>query len=806
MSAVSNTIPGTTFSDEQRMLSEAVADFAARATDLKRVRALRGTEPGFDRPLWQSIAEQGWLGILVPEAYGGLGLGFAQMRVVVEGLGGALVPEPVTACAVLATRALLHGDNEALKKRLLPQMAAGRLIVSLAWQEDHAGTGLSPALTAAKSGQGHVLSGTKRFVTPASGVDGYLVSAVATSEAGGKTALYFVPAGSQGLSIKLEKRADGTFSGLMSFKDVAVAPGDVAASTRVGAAALRLAIDEATVMAGVELYAIMCRALDLTVGYMNTRVQFGKPIGSFQALQHRAVDLWIQKELASAIVDHAVKVADGNRDGLNPERLAEAASRVKSRCSDAGYDITRDCIRLHGAIGFTDDYDAGLYMQRAIVLYAWMGNSTEHRRRYDSSRARHEHAEMDSTAIMAVIKPANLPGEPGERPADTDWNALSDEEFRYECVAFYEKHYPKHQRFMMRRPRKHEVIDYMKACSERGWLVPAWPRQWGGMALSPSKMVIMFEERERIGVTKVMEHGLHNVGPALMKFGTEEQKQRYLPKILSVEYIFCQGYSEPNAGSDLASLQTSAVLDGDHYVVNGTKIWTSLAQDANHMYLLARTDLQAKRQAGITFFILDLNTPGVTIRPFNNIYGEPEFCQCYFDDVRIPKENVVGGVNNGWTVAKGLLGFERLNNGSPRRAQYPLNKSREIAQARGLWDGVDNGEFRSRYTRLEMDVLDLGALYQRYADLIASGGTPGPGISMLKIWSGETTMRLNALMMDTAGSSAPLAAEDVGFMENTGEVKANIMGSFYIVFPATIAGGSNDIQRNILAKRALGLP
>jgi alkylation response protein AidB-like acyl-CoA dehydrogenase len=796
MSTASNAIPSTILSDEQRMLQDAVTDFATRATNLKRVRALRGTEPGFDRNLWLSIAEQGWLGILVPEQYGGQGLGFAEMRVVAEGLGGALIPEPVTACAVLASRALLHGDNEALKKKLLPQMAAGKLIVSLAWQEGNTGTDVTPQVTAAKSGVGYVLNGEKRFVTPASGADGFIVSA---SE-GGMTGLYYVPGGSKGLGIALEKRADGTYSGKMSFKDVAVAAEDVAASTKAGAAALRRALDEAAIVASVELYAVVCKALTLTFGYMNTRIQFGKPIGSFQALQHRAVDLWIQKELASAIVDEAVRVADANPD---PERLAEVASRVKSRCSDAGYDLTRDCIRLHGAIGFTDDYDAGLHLQRALVLYAWMGNGAEHRRRFDATRDRHEAKELDSAAIMANIKPARLPGEPGERPADTDWNALTDEEFRYECIAYYEKHYPKHQRFMMRRPRKADVYDYMKTCSEHGWLVPNWPRKWGGMELSPAKQVIMFEERERIGVTRVLEHGLNLLGPALMKFGTEEQKQKYLPKIRTVEYIFCQGYSEPNAGSDLASLQTKAVLEGDHYVVNGSKIWTSLAQDANHMFLLARTDPEAKRQAGISFFILDLKTPGVTIKPITNITGYPEFCQCFFDNVRIPKENVVGGVNNGWTVAKGLLGFERLNSGSPRRPQYPLNKSREIAEARGQWD---DPEFRSKYTKLELDVSDLALLYQRYADVISKGETPGPGMSMLKIWSSESTMRLNALMMETAGSSASLVAEDVSFQGKEGEVRANILGSFYILFPATIAAGANDIQRNILAKRALGLP
>jgi len=342
--------------DEHRLLRDAVAGFAARATNLQRVRTLRGTEPGFDRSLWTAMAAQGWLGIVVPEAYGGQGLGFAEMRIVVETLGGALIPEPLTACAVLATRALVHGDNEALKRRLLPQMVEGSVIVSLAWQEDNAGTEWAPRLSSARaleSGQGHVLKGRKRFVTPAAGADGYLVAASVSSrrEDGHEDVLglYYVPAGAQGLSVKLEKRADGTFSGLMTFKDVLVAPGDEAASPRVGAAALRRALDEAAIMASVELCAVMCKVLDLTLGYMKTRVRCGKPLGSFQALQHRAADLWIQKELASAIVDHAVQVMDGEGD---PEPLAEAASRAKSRCSDASYDITRDCIRLHGAIGF----------------------------------------------------------------------------------------------------------------------------------------------------------------------------------------------------------------------------------------------------------------------------------------------------------------------------------------------------------------------------------------------------------------------------------------------------------------------
>lgn len=795
MSSVASTA-GNAASDErldaQRMLADAVTTFVGRATNLKRVRSLRDTEPGFDRNLWAGIAEQGWLGILVPESHGGQGLGFGEMRVVAEGLGGALIPEPVTACAVLATRALLHGDNEALKKKLLPQMVEGKHIVALAWQEGNTGTDHKAGLKATKNASGYVLNGTKRFVTPISGADGFIVSASLE----GKLGLFYVSADSKGINKKLERRTDGTFSGFLSFKDVVVAADAVAASTSVGQAALKRAIDEATIMAAVELYAVTCKVLTLTFDYMKTRVQFGKPIGSFQALQHRAVDLWIQKELASAIVDHAVQVLDENPDA---NRLAEVASRVKSRCSDAGLDLTRDCIRLHGAIGFTDDYDAGLHLQRALVLQAWMGNGAEHRRRFDATRSSFERAEADSATIMASIKPAKLPGEPGERPRDTDWNALSDEEFRFEAIAFFERHFPKALLFLMRRPRKADIYEYMKTCSKYGWLAPAWPRKWGGMELSASKQVILLEERERIGVTRVLEHGLNLLGPALMKFGTEEQRKKYLPPILAVDYLFCQGYSEPNAGSDLASLQTKAVLDGDHYVVSGSKIWTSLAQDANHMFLLARTDPDVKRQSGITFFILDFKTPGVTIKPITNITGYPEFCQIFFDNVRIPRENIVGGLNNGWTVAKGLLGFERLGVGSPRQAFYPMSKAREIATARGMWD---DAEFRSKYTRLELDVGDLVLLFQRYADVIARGETPGPGMSMLKIWASESTMRLSALLIEIAGSSGSLSAEDVQF----GDITANIAGSFYTLFPATIAAGANDIQRNILAKNALGLP
>ena len=277
-----------------------------------------------------------WLGILAPEQYGGQALGFGEMRIVTEGLAQALIPEPFIACAALATRVLVHSGNTALMQTLLPAMIAGEKFVALAWQEGLAGTDASCAnLHAMPSSNGMVLDGKKRFVTPASGADGFIVSA---SQAG-TTSLYYVAADTPGLSIKLEKRSDGTFSGELTFANVVSS--DLVASGEAATTALARALYETAILASCELFAVMSRALATTVEYMKTRVQFGKPIGSFQGLQHRAVDLLIQKELSSALLDDVIRELDATPD-MPLDRLAELAHRCKSRCSDAGMDITRE--------------------------------------------------------------------------------------------------------------------------------------------------------------------------------------------------------------------------------------------------------------------------------------------------------------------------------------------------------------------------------------------------------------------------------------------------------------------------------
>ena len=382
--------------------------------------------------------------------------------------------------------------------------------------------------------------------------------------------------------------------------------------------------------------------------------------------------------------------------------------------------------------------------------------------------------------------------------AAPDYNAMSDDAFRREARTFFEQNYPEELRYVLRRVRWEEIKGWWRTLYEKGWIAPNWPRDRGGMGLDAAKMVIFLEEMERHGVARPPDQGITQVGPILMKFGSAEQQAFYLPRTLSGEVMWCQGYSEPNAGSDLASLQTSAVPEGEHYIVNGQKIWTTLAHDATHIYLLARTDRQAKKQEGIGFFLVDLKTPGITIRPIRNIAGHEEFCEVFFDNVRVPRAALVGEPNQGWTVAKALLSYERLNIGSPRRPQYALNRLERIARAKGLF--TDPG-FVDRFTALKLDLEDLAALYARYVAQVKRGEPLGQDVSSLKIWAMETWQHLTELLVETGAEEGVIAG-----VHDIAGVETDFLSPFYYARPATIYGGSSEIQRNILAKYVLKLP
>jgi alkylation response protein AidB-like acyl-CoA dehydrogenase len=391
-----------------------------------------------------------------------------------------------------------------------------------------------------------------------------------------------------------------------------------------------------------------------------------------------------------------------------------------------------------------------------------------------------------------------VPSSSSPSSAPRDWNALPDDEFRRIAAAFFAAHVPAHLRFLSRRPRWAEVREWYLTMSRHGWLVPAWPTEHGGMGLSQSKVLVYMEELERSGAPRVMDQGLMNLGPVLIARGNDEQRKRFLPRILAGEHLWCQGYSEPNAGSDLASLRTEARIEGDEFVINGQKIWTSVAFDATHMFALVRTDKTVKKQAGISFVMIDMRQPGVKVRPIRNIAGHEELCEVFLDDVRTPLSNLVGELNGGWNVAKALLGFERIWSGSPRQSTLALLRLEQLARASGKFaDPV----FRDRYTQVTMDVLDAGSAYERFAQLMRTGGSFGFEVSMLKIWATETCQRVTELMVEAAGDLGGLGGE----VDVAGEA-IDILYPFLDCRAFTIYGGSSQVQRNILAKNVLELP
>ncbi len=375
----------------------------------------------------------------------------------------------------------------------------------------------------------------------------------------------------------------------------------------------------------------------------------------------------------------------------------------------------------------------------------------------------------------------------------------NDREFRLQVREWLAANFPAELRFPTRRLDFRQAMAWHRTLAAQGWVAPGWPREYGGMGLSAYQQVIFSEELDRAGVVVIPNFGITMLGPLLLRFGTAEQKAQYLPKILSGEHLWCQGYSEPGAGSDLASLRTSAEPDGDDWVINGQKIWTTMAQQANRIFLLVRTDKTVKKQNGISFLLVPMDSPGITVRPIDNIGGYSEFAEVFFDNVRVPRTAMVGEVNQGWTMAKALLGAERILLGSPKLAKFPLQRLEALARSFGL---LDEPVFRARFVRLAMEVEDMVALYVRLLEVLRRGGVLGEEVSVLKLAVTELFQQVTDLMLEAAGEFG--GTDAVLPLADGSSLKP--VNPYYLSRPATIYGGSSEVQRNILAKALLRLP
>lgn len=374
-----------------------------------------------------------------------------------------------------------------------------------------------------------------------------------------------------------------------------------------------------------------------------------------------------------------------------------------------------------------------------------------------------------------------------------------DAAFRQEVRKWLAENLPPELQGWSTRPPPEMIRPWQRKLYDRGWIAPNWPKQYGGMEATLNQQLILQEEFGRAGAPVLSRQAVGHIGPILIRHGTEAQKAEHLPRMLSGEALWCQGYSEPGAGSDLASLRTRGEIDGDHIVINGHKIWTTWGHHADWMYALVRTDPDAPRkQLGISMVLIDLKTPGITIRPIRTLADDEEFAEEFFDDVRVPRTNLVGELNDGWRVAKALLDSERLGNANPQLAIDVLDRVRKVARATGV---IDDPGFQDRLTQAELDVLAQSAVFAHAVQMAKAGMEIGADSSFIKIVSTDIVQRIADLLLDAAGEhgaeAGPLDTPD-------GPVDVSVL--WREVRRISIFAGTSEIQRNVTAKRVLGLP
>ena len=750
------------------LLENSAVNFVNAELDRSRLRKIRDNQVNFDFEVWKKIGALGWLDLL---STGENEINFTAraIKLIAHQMGTKGAPEPFMESGI-GPLSLLNGTSNELE-----------FIDSLSSCTILAGH--------------HICSHNEiNFQKKDSTIEGRIVGLQIPAQAdfvilgilnAEESYILKIKLDEPNLAINRTSLADGSNCLTIKFSKYKLADNQIIFSGRKAEANIERAKNLNLIAHCAYLNGMSEELLKITIEYLKTRTQFGKKIGSFQALQHRAVDMYIQLRISFAVLEDALNCLFEDADAFGVEKLL---SRAKYRANLTAKTITREAIQMHGGMGYTDECDVGLFVNKALVLTTRLGNCTEHSENFQKLEkiSPNNHKIDESCNTMWKSKP------------EKGWSSISDEEFRNISRSYLKSEYPDSMRYPTKRFRWAEVKNWYIKQAKHGWIAPAWPEQYGGMGLTPSQQLIHIEELERHGVGRAPDMGIVMVGPLLIKHGTEAQRARYLPDILAGKTIWCQGYSEPNAGSDLASLQTKAVKDGDEFIINGQKTWTTMAQDATHMFCLAKTSPDKKPQESISFFLVDLNQPGVTVRPIKNIAGHEEFCEVFLDNVREPFDNMVGNINKGWSIAKALLGFERIFLGSPRQSQYVLQRIEEIFTQHQL---KISSSYQDRFTKLKLDVLDLESIYQKFADTVRKGEELGPDVSILKIWATETFAELTELLIDLAQSQGSKLG-DISF----GNSKVDVLSQFYNARPATIYGGSNEIQRNIISKNVLSLP
>ncbi|PLW81694.1 pimeloyl-CoA dehydrogenase large subunit [Kineobactrum sediminis] len=387
--------------------------------------------------------------------------------------------------------------------------------------------------------------------------------------------------------------------------------------------------------------------------------------------------------------------------------------------------------------------------------------------------------------------------------------APEDLAFREEVRAFFDEAYDEElqSRFKDLTTFKDAVIEWQKRLYKKGWIAPGWPKEYGGTGWNATQKFIYETERSAAGVRDVIPFGLNMVGPVIYSFGTEEQKERFLPRILSSDDWWCQGYSETGAGSDLASLKTRAVREGDEYVVSGAKIWTSYAQYADWIFCLVRTNSEGKKQDGISFLLIDMHSPGIKVNPIVSIDNHHSLNEVEFNDVRVPVANLIGEQDKGWTYAKALLAHERTAIAGVPDSKRSLTEIRSFAarEVNGGKSLLSDPLFQKRLSDIEIELMALEFTELRVLASVASGGAPGAESSLLKIKGTEMQQAVQELRMDLAAYYQGVLPNELSAEQLGHEFGSQARQTYMYGRASTIYGGSNEVQKNIIAKAVLGL-
>jgi alkylation response protein AidB-like acyl-CoA dehydrogenase len=769
--------------DEQILLRDSVARWVA-----DQIAAAGAPDA---RQRWSAMAGFGWLAMTLPAEHEGLGQGLAEACVLAEALGAGPIATPYLEAILVAAETLAAAGTPEQRARWLPRIADGSLLLVPATREGgRVGQAIAAPVLASREGAGWRLRGGKSLVPCGDAADAWLVSA---REEGGGAAWFVVERQAPGVRIRAFASVDGLGACALEFDDVRL---DAAARLPdTAAAAWERAMRRAEVAACAEAVGAMQAMLSATVAYTRTREQFGKPLAANQVLRHRMADMAVVCEESRSLVLGTIdRLERADRQNDAPGR-ALAAATARAKVAAAARKVAEDAVQLHGGMGVTEELNMGRYLRRLLALDATYGGAESQLRRHATLQS----ASRSVAALGQADDSEPLPfDEPGLDAFRTEVRTFLLQELEPDLVEATRLNTSVFS-------DKEIGLRWHRKLHARGWIAPSWPPELGGTGWSLAQRWVFETECAVAGAPSVSPLGLRMAGPVIMRFGSPEQKAHYLPRILSGDDYWCQGYSEPGSGSDLASLKTRAVRDGDQYVINGSKIWTTHAHLANRMFALVRTGTnEARKQEGISFLLIDMDTPGITVRPIRSASGDHEVNQVFFDDVRVPVSCRVGEEGQGWTIAKYLLEFERGGAISAGRLRAALSRLARVIPEGAL----DDPDLALALSTIEVDIRALEMTELRVMSALRVGQNPGSISSLLKLRWSEIHQSITRLGVRLLGADA-LVWETVRPLHEATDAPLDeearpIVAGYLNARAYTIFGGTSEVQREIIARETVG--